>query len=76
MTGFLEEVTEASAVPYWGKLAWIKEQMGDEAQDLEAALADPKVSPAAIWKALVSRGFPITERGVNYWCRQARVARG
>ena len=75
MSGFLQEVTANSATPYH-KRKQIMEQMGDEAAELETAINDPKVPPSAIWKVLASRGFDISERGVNYWCRQARVARG
>lgn len=73
MTGFLQEV---QAAPSYHKLATIKEQMGDEAKDLEAAIENPKIAPAEIWKALRARGYVISERGVNYWCRQARVGVG
>lgn len=71
---FLQEVTEHSATPYH-KRKQIMEQMGDEAGELETAINDPKVPPSVIWKVLASRGFDISERGVNYWCRQARVVR-
>lgn len=69
--------TQEGVAPYRGKLEWIKERLEPEdAEGLDRLIADPNVPPAAIWKELLSLGFEITERGVNYWCRQARAGRG
>ncbi len=59
------------AVPY-RKRAWVNEQLGADADEFAELLADPKVSPKAIARALNDRGIPIPFRTVYTWADLAR----
>jgi len=72
--GIADEVRAVSVgMPRTYKWPWILEQLGDEADELEALVADPSVRPIAIWQALKNRGFDISNESVNAKCRRARA---
>ena len=51
--------------------------LGDEAPELLALLDDPDVKGAAIHRALVNRGFQVSDATVQSWKRgESRGARG
>lgn len=61
----------ATYAPY-RKREWVDEQLGDEADEFAVLLADPKVSPSALAKALNRRGITIPARTVHAWAQRAR----
>lgn len=71
--GLAEDVrAESAGMPYSHKWPWIREQLGEEASELDALVADPSVRPSAIGKALRARGFDISDEAVAGKCRKAR----
>lgn len=71
--GLAEDVrANCSGIPATHKMPWIKEQLGAEAAELDALIADPSVRPSAIGKALRARGFDITDESIAAKCRKAR----
>lgn len=71
--GLAAEVRAASEqMPRTYKWPWILEQLGPEADELEALIADASVRPVAIFRALEQRGFDISQEAVNARCRKAR----
>jgi hypothetical protein len=56
------------------KRAWVEEQLGDEADEFRALLADPKVLAVDLCAALERRGMTIPHRTMYEWCIQARKA--
>ena len=67
-------------MPRTHKWPWIREQLAlrpseefdNEADELDSLIANPKVRPAAIGKALRSRGFDISDEAIAVKCRKAR----
>ena len=71
---FATEVTQLKSVPPANnRIDWIIGQMGDEGEQVLAALRDPSVPPIAIFKVLRSRGFDISDRAVATRCRKERA---
>lgn len=58
--------------PYKDVLPWLREQLGDEASDLDELLADRSVTPAHIWHELTALGYQVSSRAVTEWCAKAR----
>ena len=56
------------------KRAWVDDQLGDEAAEFAALLADPKVVPVDLCRALERRGIEIPHRTMYEWCCKARKA--
>jgi hypothetical protein len=67
--GLADEVT--SVRPY-RKKAWVLDQLGPDADDFLALLADPKVSFRTLHRALTRRGIEIPDRTIFRWCQEAR----
>lgn len=65
---------EVRSVPPYKKRQWVEDQLGAEADEFRALLADPAVSPTALTKALARRGISIPDRTVHAWAQQARTA--
>lgn len=64
---------EVRANPPRAKREWIREQLGDEAEEFEVALRDPRVEVRAIWRALQRRGITVSDRTVSGWAREERT---
>lgn len=67
-----DRVRAAAAEAPYRKRAWLRAQLGDEAADLDALLADPSVPPMHIWRELKERGFKIGKATIYVWAEGDR----